>query len=193
MHKILINYAITSPIDLDKLDAILDGCRSKDNDVHVKLFVFSPVNTVGSHIAQANDSNISTITVSTHQHTEVSQFPALARSNIVDYMSYQAVANLRENVILNSYALDGIDFSPFKEEKECGAIYSDYDVTIKGSERMRTFLRSPPIKQQMPIPCIFFNTARVINYLGQDSPELHVFQQSMVVHIPKSLYVAHST
>ena len=42
------------------------------------------------------------------------------------------------------------------------------------------------------MPCVFFNTEKVVSFLGQESPELHTFQQSMVIHIPKSLYVAYT-
>ena len=66
-------------------------------------------------------------------------------------------------------------------------------MVANNGDGLRTFLVSPPIKQQMPIPCVFFNTEKLMNFLGQESPESHAFQQSMVVHIPKSLYVAYTT
>jgi hypothetical protein len=192
MNKVLVNYAINSGINLDDLNTILDGCRSKNNEVHVKLFVFSDENTVGEHIAQANDEDIATITVLDHSADDPSEFTSMVRANIIEYMAHQSVVNMQENIILNTYALDDINFSLFKEEKECGAIYSDYDVSINNSGRLRTFLSSPPIKKQMPMPCVFFNTEKVVSFLGQESPELHTFQQSMVIHIPKSLYVAYT-
>lgn len=192
MNKVLVNYAITSPINLDDLNTILDGCRSKNNEVHVKMFVFSEQNTVGQEIAQTNDTDIATITVLDHSTDDPSEFTSMVRANIMEYMAHQSVVSMQENIILNPYALDEVNFSIFKEEKECGAIYSDYDVSVNNSGRLRTFLVSPPIKKQMPIPCIFFNTEKVVNFLGQESPELHTFQQSMVVHIPKSLYLAHT-
>jgi hypothetical protein len=192
MNKVLVNYAIKSPINLDDLNIILDGCRSKNNEVHVKLFVFSDENTVGEHIAQVNDEDIATITVLDHSADDISEFTSMVRANIVEYIAHQSVVSMQENIILNPYALDDVNFSIFKEEKECGAIYSDYDVSVNNSGRLRTFLVSPPIKKQMPMPCIFFNTEKVVNFLGQESPELHTFQQSMVVHIPKSLYLAHT-
>ena len=192
MNKILINYAITSEIDLDYLNVILDGCRSKNNEVNVKLFVFSDKNTVGEEIAQANDEDIATITVLDHTADELSEFPSLSRKNIIEYTTHQVACSLQENIVIKPYALDEINFFLFKEDSQCGVIYSDYDVVTEGGDGLRTFLKGPPIKTQMPIPCIFFNTEKVMSFLGQDSPELHTFQQSVAIHIPKSLFAAHT-
>ena len=94
MTKVLVNYAINSGINLDDLNTILDGCRSKNNEVHVKLFVFSDENTVGEHIAQANDEDIATITVLDHSADDPSEFTSMVRANITEYMAHQSVVNM---------------------------------------------------------------------------------------------------
>lgn len=192
MNKLLINYGITSEIDLDGLNAILDGCRSKNNEVNVKFFVFSEENTVGKNIAEVNDADIATITVLQHSGEDPSNLAEMSKASIIEYASHLASCHVQENIVLKPYALDEMNFSLFKEDNECGGMYSDYDVVAAGGKGLRTFLCSPPIKKQMPIPCVFFSTERVMNFTGQDNPELQVFQQSMIAHIPKSLYIAYT-
>lgn len=182
MKSIVINYSIVREVDKEKIDEIINGCKSEEYKVYLNFYDFSLTKKIKHYVDCIDNEKIKT-SVYQKDYEDSEKFVQMITDDIIKYSDSIAYTALNDSIILLENSLDSIDFEIFKNDIY-GFLYFDY--SING---IRCFVKSR--LEKLTMPAVFFSLGATIKKISSDNVIETLLKNTIGLHIPKSLCIVY--